>query len=90
MALQIPTGIGSRHVLGDLVYRTYNLANAIADGDTMVINQNRVEVVTFNTSNTAVGVTWANNTPAGTEQATLTFHSTGTWTGQIGVFSRIG
>ena len=87
MAVQTPTTIGSRHVLGDLVYRTYNLGT-VADGDTMVVNQNRIESVTWSSTTTSIGVTWANSTP-GSNQATLTFHG-GPWTGQIGVFSRIG
>ena len=87
MAVQTATTIGKRHVTGDLVYRTYVLGT-VSNGDTLVIPQNRIEsVILMPTTAVALGVTIANGT--GNETATLTFLG-GPWTGQIGVFSRLG
>jgi len=88
MAVQLATTIGNRHVLGDLVSRVYVLGT-VADGDTLVVPQTRIEsVIVVPTTNVAIGTTWADNTPT-TNQATLTFHG-GPWTGRIQVLSRVG
>jgi hypothetical protein len=89
MAVQT-SGVGSRHILGDLVYRTYNSLAGVNAGDTLVVPQSRIEVVSIMpTTSVAVGVTWQNGVPD-SAHSTLTFQGGSAWAGQIGVFSREG
>lgn len=89
MAVQTPTTTGSRHILGDLVFRTY-VMGTVANGDTLVVPQDRIENVIFlPTIATATPTCTISNGP-GDGQATLTFVSQSSWTGQISVISRLG
>jgi hypothetical protein len=89
MPAQTPTTIGSRRIIGDLVFRDYVLAN-VANGDTLVVPQDRIEMVMFlPTIATATPTCTISNGP-GDASATLTFVSQATWSGQVSVISRLG
>ncbi len=89
MAAQTATLIGSRHILGDFVFRNYTLGT-VSSGDTLVLRQGRIEsIVPLPTTAVTIGFTIAENTPV-PDVATITFVTSGPFTGRIGVFSRLG
>lgn len=89
MPAQTPTARGNRHVMGDLVGRKYTLA-AVANGDTLVVNQSRIETVIFLPTIATATPTCTIVDGPGDASATLTFVSQATWSGTIFVLSRLG
>ena len=90
MALITPTTVGSRHVLGDLVFRLY-VVGTVNNGDTLQVNLARVESVVINAIATGADPQVSLYTPGPADNfTTLTFVSGGAWSGRVGVWGRLG
>ena len=69
-----------RHVLGDLIVRTYAVSGN--SGDTLVISQKGVQFVAVQPGSTITGVAFAPG-PIPASQSTITITATGAYTNAI-------
>jgi len=90
MAVINPVTTGSRHVLGDLVFRLFTVGN-VNNGDTLQVPLARVESVVINAVATGADPQVSTFAPGpGDAYTTLTFVSGSAWSGRVGVFARLG
>jgi hypothetical protein len=82
MAALTPTNSPNRHVLGDVVWRDYDLSGNNGDTFSVPVPETIMQVVVTPTTAISIGVTRSFNV--------ATFVTSGAWAARISIVSRIG